>query len=523
MKGLDFMNLRNLLKPGDFVFPVPIGIRTTLQYNVSGNLEKVFVGYTDVREEVTDAVMSKLVDYHIVPTSIHIKNGTSWVKGVLYTATLVEEDGILPQAVEKTLIDTLISNPTQFNFFAHSMSSTSTVFRGVTPTKLALSISKFRVLPGWIVPNKIENSLLNKWASDNTFSFNPIITDLAIYRGESVQYMSMHTSQFTVLGAKQYIDDNGYIKVALKKSDGSKLYIDYSDFVRWGVGAFSNVVLDSDKQIIHVKNSDRTYSYKDTITCPRCGKVYKIPESGTVQCPDIHCPTRLLSAVVNFANVMNLPNFSVPIAREWLREKMVTCIPDILILDDYKDSKFKATIPKILRSLIPAESIRTDDVFKLFVIGCNSNYQTFEYYVNNPDRITSDMNIQHPDIMTFVNWLNDGYNASDLLTMVNSEQLDIDWVSKKFEGAPIFRGKVIYVTGDFIRGSIAEISEILESYSAKVVTNMSETVNCVIIGGTRDNVNGKVVNNARTLGIPVFEEDTFFYQYEIDSDIANYT
>ena len=36
----------SMLRQNDFIVPIPIGVRFTLQYNASGNLEKVYVGYT---------------------------------------------------------------------------------------------------------------------------------------------------------------------------------------------------------------------------------------------------------------------------------------------------------------------------------------------------------------------------------------------------------------------------------------------------------------------------------------------
>ena len=91
---------------------------------------------------------------------------------------------------------------------------------------------------------------------------------------------------------------------------------------------------------------------------------------------------------------------------------------------------------------------------------------------------------------------------------------------KRFDGAPIFRNKLIYITGDFIHGNIPEISSILQSYSARVTTVFTNLVDCVLVGGTNENVNGKDVVAARNMGIPIMQEVDFFEQYDIDTDLA---
>ena len=83
------MNMRNFLKPGDFVIPMPIGIHMTLQYNISGNLEKVYTGFDSERIDRTSDMMNLVIQNKTAPPKIHITKGTTWVKGVLYTGTFV--------------------------------------------------------------------------------------------------------------------------------------------------------------------------------------------------------------------------------------------------------------------------------------------------------------------------------------------------------------------------------------------------------------------------------------------------
>ena len=110
---------------------------------------------------------------------------------------------------------------------------------------------------------------------------------------------------------------------------------------------------------------------------------------------------------------------------------------------------------------------------------------------------------------------------SDIITLLNSPNINLVESEKKFDGAPIFRNKTICLTGTFIRGSMSEIAAILHSYSANVVFQFTNIVDCVLVGGTNENIDGKIVRDAKALNKAVMAEDDFFKRYEIDSDISS--
>jgi NAD-dependent DNA ligase len=178
------------------------------------------------------------------------------------------------------------------------------------------------------------------------------------------------------------------------------------------------------------------------------------------------------------------------------------------------------TIAKVIKSLVPITIILRDDIFTLFANKCSNSLKSVEYYINHPNKISTDLDISHPDVNKFINWLLDDYNLSDLSTLLfSTEQIKIVDNDKKFDGAPIFRNKLICITGKFIHGDVSEITAILQSYSAKVTTEFSNSVDCIITGSTMEGINGVMLKNAQILGVPVFDEVGFFNQYEIDSDL----
>lgn len=521
MKGMITMKMRNLLKPGDFVTLVPAGIHITLQYNAEGNLEKVYTGFQSDRVDCSNDLRTLLVQNHTVPGTVHIKRGTSWVRGVLYTNAVQNAPGKLPACIQQSLMKLYHSNPSQFNFFAATFESTMTDFKGATPTRHALSMSKFKLLPGWLVPGNVTDNLTETWINSPQFTFNKIVTDYIIFHRGEVNYLSANSSQFIVNKVVRYTDDNGYVKGRIYQDVKSPINVDYSDIVRFDIQPNTLVVLDSENQIMLTKPTDNKKRDKRsrTITCKYCGKSYQSPLFGTVQCPDTHCVSKMLPNIRQFLSKLNLTVPSNDDIHKWLEEKTILCIPDILLLPDYQHLQIEVSLSSLLRAIVPISAIPRDDIFVLFANACTNNVRTMRYYVTNPALITADLGLNHADLPKLLNWFNDNCNASDVQSLLDAPQFIFKDKDKRFDGPPIFRNKVIFLTGDFIRGNFAEISAILQSYSARVTLQFSDDVHCVLIGGKHENIDGRAINAAHNLGISVMQEEDFFKYYQIDEDL----
>ena len=112
------MYIKNLLKSGTYFIPVPVGIPMTVQYAVSGKLQRVYIGH-DLESAVdcSSSVMPLFVATPIVPTDISIKNGTTWVRGVLYTEKVFPLNGELPECIYDLALQNYIDNPAEFKFY----------------------------------------------------------------------------------------------------------------------------------------------------------------------------------------------------------------------------------------------------------------------------------------------------------------------------------------------------------------------------------------------------------------------
>ena len=519
------MYKRNLLNPGDYVLAVPVGVHLTLEYNTSGNLARVYTGFEFNRVDETKKLMIPLIQNDTVPSKIHVVNGKTWITGVLYTGKVLSNPGTLPDSVIDDYVKLYLSNPEHFNFFAGTIESTAVPYKGANQMTQALTIDKFHLLPGRIVPANISETVFNEWLSSDRFPFvNSVISDCIIFRKDSILYESLELSQFVVDHVERFVDDNGFIKGRVYNTyNNTPIIYDYSDIVRMRICSNTLLILDANNQPVHAKyiGSKKHNSLSNQLTCRFCGKSFVIPNTGLVQCPNLHCTSRLFSKVIQFLSVLNLEIPDKSVILKWISSKAIICIPDILVLEDYKRIKINTTIADILRALVSVKLIPNPEIFTLFANACNNAVDSVRYYAQNPDGISIDLNLHHPDTNKLRTWLSDACNVSDLITVLDSPQLVLHKSNRKFNGAPIFRDKLICITGDFIHGSISDILAILSSYSANVTTVYQSTVDCVLVGGKQENVNGKFIASAHAENIPVMDESEFFAAYDIDTDLKN--
>lgn len=515
------MYVESYFKSGDYVELVPIGLPITLQYNVSGNLEKVFIGYAQDRRDVTDTFCTEILNRCYAPGKISLTKGTSWVYGILYTGDIpTDVCGAIPECLISIYENKFIEHPEQFRFFAGSVECTSAQFMNATHITQFLHVSKFRVLPGWIVPPKMDKSVFDKWVNSSEFSFRKVVTNYITTANGKTEFHNTYVSQHIVKSFNHYVDDNGFYRCKAVYENNNTKYMPYSEAYQFGITEGTLVYTDVKGNIFDTVGS---IEMADTIKCPFCGKIYQADVSFGEEsiCSDIHCVSRLVRPIERFLAVMGMPKMSTDDIKVAIKSHTITCIPDLFLIEPYKNMSIEATVGKCLQAMIPISLIQKLDIYGLFTTACSNDLKTIEYYINNPGDIAADLKINHPDLNRLVSWLSDDCNVSDLNTVLESEQIKIQQAEKFFNGAPIFRNKLIYITGDFIHGNTSEIAAILQSYSAQVTTTYSDLVDCVLVGGTNENVSGKSIVSARNMGIPIMQEVDFFNQYDIDTDLAN--
>lgn len=508
----------NDLKPGDFVMPLPIGLQLTVQYNVEGNIEKVFTGFKD-RTDVTQEVIGNLIAKKTVPAKIGITSCTTWVFGVLYTGETVKKNAILSEGITEELIKLYTVEPTRFNFFAASLETSTGAIMGSIAIRRALAMQQFKILPGWDLFTTYHDRLLQSWIQTDKFTFKPVVTDLvALGRDSGIKLIHIGSIQSVATKVTDIVDVHGFLKSDITCSDNSVFRINYADKISYHIEKDTVFYTNQVGQIVY-SNTITLAEQASPVKCSKCGKLIEIPKHGVVRCDNPHCVSKLAPLVNTFCQEIGLPITPIDTLKQYIDKQVITCIPDIFLLDAYKDIEIEVSVAKLLRAMIPYDVIARDDVLLLFTTACMENPKTIEYYMNNAEQIPADLRIQHMDLITLIEWFNDPCNVSDMVNLLTLPQIKIAEVNKKFDGAPIFRDKIIYITGTFLHGALGYISSILQSYSAKVTTVMSNNVDCVLVGGTHENVDGKAIVSARQMNKPIYEELDFFNAYDIDTDI----
>lgn len=511
--------MRNFLNVGDYATLMPIGLQCTIQYNASGNYEKLYIGFDDnrIQTELFDDVINV---GKIIPLNIDVKGGTSWVKGVFYTGELSKVSGLLPECAKNVLSGKLIENPEQFNFFASSIDGTSISFPNYDSMRYKLAASKFKVLPCWKVVVPFTPDTVTKWVESAQYTFLPIVTDIGVFRNSTIIYYNLHKTEQVIKDVNTYTDYDGNLISDLTFLDGSKRIISYADVLKYGIGIDTVIIFNSDGDIEFSRYCVSVDANKP-ITCSYCGKQY-IPQSvGNICCPDIHCSSKLVPRIMQMLSVLKLPMVDKKVISDWIANGDIICITDVLLLPPYNSIFIDATFSDILRALIPQTLLPNDDILLEFSLACSGNIQTFTYYISNPQMIYQDLGIVHDDLNRLIMWLTDSTNHTDVNTLIGTDTINICTNNRLFDGPPIFRGKTICITGKFIHGSLSDVAQILQSYSAKVTTKFSDLTDCIIVGGVRENIDGKLLRAAKSSNRPIFEELDFFKNYDIDSDIKS--
>lgn len=516
------MFLRNCLRAGDFLTVVPVGINVTLQYNDKGTLEKVYRGYSDAEKiNVSDKLLKPLLDAATAPIKIPLRGGTTWIRGVLYTDKLFYDEGLLPDAIYDSITSEYIKHPETFKFYAGNAESLATIFRGAVNIRQWLSMNKFNVLPGWIVSSNMNKANFWNLIHSKEYPFkSPLVSHYMIYRGADVLYQSTGLYQFTAGRVTKQLLDDGSIKANVFRNGSIFKSFNYSDIVRHNVLPNTLIVLDEYEEIVYTTPTDDKKRDKrsSTIECSHCGKIIQVPEIGKVTCADPHCTSRLYKGMCRFLTILGLPDISYDRYIEAVGDQKITCIPDVLQLPEYVNHNIEIKLADLLKSIVPSEIVTDESIFSSFVNRCNNNTKTFLHYIKHPDQIVDDLEL-HTSPVRFIHWLSDPCNVLDIEALLDSPQIVITMTNKKFEGAPIFRDKIILITGKFRHGLTSDIISILESYDAKVVTSLQPVVHCVIVGDILEDINSVMIRSAQNRNIPIYQEGSFFQAYGIDDDL----
>lgn len=521
------MNLRNVLKPGEYVHVVPVGIPCCLEYDDRGILQHLYIDYESNSDKLDDELKSILYQSKKIPGKISIVSGTSWVSGVLYTDNKLLGEGVVPDCIVSDGVSKIKSDSISINFFAGHVKSQARRFNSISDLSTWFSFNKFHELPGFVVPAVINDTVIKSILlnSNVTFAFELISEFWGLYSGE-LNRRRLNLHQMKVSCIDTYVDEYGNIRCKL--TDASKsisIRCNISDVYSKEIHKQDYVMFDTDSSnLLRVVSTRKHSQYPNKITCKTCGAVIEIPVSGSIKCSDPHCPSLGYSDIHHFITRLGLPDISYDTYLLLIQENPDFKLSTIFQYHPYDESYIDCTLSDLLSAIVPTTVVSNPQVFKEFCTKHNNNVESVVYSISHPDRISymfsNDSDIgTAKQISRFIVWIKDSYNLSTVVTLIRSEHIRIVESIQKYEGAPIFRNTTILITGKFMHGTESDIIAILSSYSAHVVTKFDDTVSCVVIGDFNEDTNGTYIRQAKLRRIPIFHESEFFNKYDIDTDI----
>lgn len=523
---------KTFCRPGSLIYIVPTGLLVTLRYDAHGELNQVAKGFYAHGEDIPDNnILSKefadaIVKNGLVSGSIKITGGTTYIWGIFYSDEFKSALGNVPQCEYDRIIKDIVGGNIKYKFYIGNVDSGAAAICNPTSLNTWGKMSGFDILPSWLIPSDATDKSLKDYISSNIhYPFKyPLISGFIVYEGAGKPYFyQLNLQTATVKSASKYVKHSGYIKYKVQYGEDEYLHMNYPDAAFFNVQKNSQLLLDGDTVIwSSTKSSNHSDRLPKRLVCKSCGKILDVPDSGVMTCTNPYCTSLLYPRIERFCTVLGLDLLSKEQFDKYVDHMDLQLFPDLLLLSEYKDITIKKNLWEIIFACLPMEVGADKQWLIKFCNRCNNNYQTVKFYFDSPIRIYTelDMNVSR----RLANWLSEPQNILELDTIVNSKQIEVAVRDKimSFDGAPIFRNKTIYITGVFKHGSHSDIQAILESYSATVVTEFDNFIQCVLVGDIKDGIDGQVILAARELGIPIFNESEFFARYEIDSDLEKY-
>lgn len=516
-------------KPGSYVSVVPVGLRASLQYNQNGLLQSAKV--VDVDEDlINEELLNRIRKF--VPQKIMLTGGTTWVEGVFYFADIPADAGVLPECCYETYLERFKKDDCMCAFYAGTVISLAAAFRGVQSIRNWFGLNQFQMLPGTVVPTDLNESTIEMLMQTGAYSFKyPYIAGFYLYDVDSVDYVPTDLHQGNVKAVENGLTPEGYVQstVHLDEVDSEEnevaLKLNFSDICTHSIQENACILYYKGSAITILASRHKEFgkllpAIENKVTCPVCHKVYYAPQHGPVQCDDPHCLSTAYPDVCRMLKVLELPELSIDEFSQMIVDKKIVTATDVLCNPPYSEIEIKADLAKVLKASLPAMICASDEFIEKFVRACNNEVDTLKYYLNNPIKIYTELEMDSVPAKRLQEWLKDEYNLLTVDTLLSAVKLEAS--SFKFEGAPIFRGNTIAITGKFKRGVTEKIQTILEGYAAKVVTDFNEIPPTMLVtGGTNENIEGRLVQAARKLNVPIIDEDQFFETYGIVADMMN--
>lgn len=518
------MEIKNFLTSGDYCVPIPLGLDIQITYNGNSTISEIAIlnTRTDEKEVVNDFIPT-FIKERLAPVKINIELGTTTVRGVLavegqhaYMFSGSVDD------IKDVVLEDIKAHISDYKFYAYHVWSGAANFKGSQITKKWLLMSGFNVLNGFLCPALITSDSIEHLVSYYSNQF-PVIVKYFNFHEAETSYIHRNITQKITRNVTTEYRLNGFVDVKLEYTDKTNDMFPYTNRLKFGLMTNDNIILIEDGRIIYNFNYTTPENTDYTFTCSHCGRIHKIDDiDDLLTCDNSLCSSKQFVRTNRLLTGLSLPTLTEEEYIKKVGDKTTICIADMLDILGYEDDSINTTLSDAIYSVIPVMSVRVKEPIQNLCKNCNFNLKSLEYYMLNTDSILSDLPMQdNKNLRDFIAWISVPENYSEVCAIIGSTKLHIKNIDdeKKFDGAPMFNGKKIAITGTFIHGDESEIIRILKSYSATIVNDASQA-DCLIVGSTMSDINGKQVKLAKSKRVPIFDEVEFFNSYEIDKDLA---
>lgn len=514
---------RNLLRQGEFVVPVPAGMPCVLEYDQFGVICKVYRGF-DNHGEIWKEI-DQICEIASVPKTIQLQGGTTRVIGVIVDPSIYDHTfGSIEAAFADAVAKNISADPGHCKFLAGTVESLAAKFNGYSAIKLWLQTNMFDPLGGFIIGQKNDDdtlvySIIRAGMCEPALQF-PFISDYLVFNASGMRRIPTGISQYLINSCECKVSSSGtwygsYTRATSDDVDSQEYRLPYSMIIKFNIQPGTRYVVDKQGNVLQSWGEDMSNLHQ----CPNCHKMVNVPENGPTLCDNDYCTSRLYPRIHQMLSKFNQPVISFQDFEAYIKDGSIQSLLDIFMIPQYCNSKVDISLSTAISALVP-NSDSCEDAIRRLCNNCKDDLDTLIYYLNNVDSIYSDFRMNLKLLDPVRDWFSNDLHINELEDLIHIPNITLVQNTKLFEGAPIFFGKTVTITGDFIRGTHSRIFDILSSYSATVVEDDISNSQYLVTGSKQENVNGSLVQAAKLRRIPVVDENTFFELFDIDSDLA---
>ena len=287
-------------------------------------------------------------------------------------------------------------------------------------------------------------------------------------------------------------------------------------------------------EIVRVETKARTGAeipFTMPKTCPVCGAtVVRLPDEAAHRCPNRSCPAQLTQGLIHFASRqgMNIQGLGESLATQLVQSSLIHRFSDLYTLrvepliklermGEKSAAKLLAAIEKSkerpLRSLLTALGIR--EVGAGVATELAKQFGSVEALASADEERLAAVSGVGPSIARSVRSFFEETHNQEMINELRAAGVHMEENAAKLSGEGPLTDKTFVFTGELSRISRQKAQEFVISLGAKASNSVSKKTSFVVVGEAP----GSKADKARSLGVSILDEESFFSMVEQLSDL----